>query len=286
MLNRTEFIQRFSSGVHLLDGATGTELRKAGMPKNCCAEQWILEHPQSVLSLQKRYADVGSEIIYAPTFLAQPLALQKWNLSAEAEKMNRDLIALSRSAAPDCLVAGNMTTMQGCVDPRRADTEAQMENAYRVQMEALVSGSPDILVAETLMSFTEAMIILDLAYQLNAPALMISFTCTDDGRLYSGELLPDVIGSLEAHGAAAVGVNCIAASDRLPLLIGALSSRTTLPVICKPNAGIPVDGKYPVGSSLFSSIMRDCAGSGARLIGGCCGTTPDYIEALKTVVKA
>ena len=86
MLDTSQFIRRFAAGIHLLDGATGTELRKAGMPKNCCAEQWIIDHPQALISLQRAYGDAGSEIIYAPTFLAQPLALKKWNRNTKQKR--------------------------------------------------------------------------------------------------------------------------------------------------------------------------------------------------------
>ena len=285
MLNRTGFIHRFASGVHLLDGATGTELRKAGMPQNCCAEQWILENPQVILSLQKKYADAGSEIIYAPTFLAQPLALRKWNLSDDTEKINRELISLSRRAAPNCLIAGNMTTMEGFADSRQADYRNQIRNAYRIQMQALISGGSDILVAETLMNSAEAVMILELAQELNAPAIMISFTCMNGERLYSGERIPDALKAAEENGAAAVGINCITASEDLPGLVRTLCNHTGLPVLCKPNAGIPANGRHPVDKLRFSSIMLNCAENGAGLIGGCCGTTPEYIEALRKALK-
>ena len=137
--------------MHLLDGATGTELWKAGMPRNVCPEQWILEHPQPLLALQQAYASAGSEIIYAPTFRAQPMALSKWNLAEKAESINRELVALSRKAAPGCLVAGDMTTMHGCIDPGQEDRPRQMKAAYLRQMEALIAAGADLLAAETLM---------------------------------------------------------------------------------------------------------------------------------------
>ena len=285
MLNRIEFINQFASGIHLLDGATGTELRKAGMPQNCCAEQWILENPQSILSLQKKYADAGSEIIYAPTFLAQPLALQKWNLSANTEKINQELIALSRRAAPNCLIAGNMTTMQGFVNAHQTDYKNQIKSAYQIQMQALISGGSDVLVAETIMNSTEATILLELAQELNAPAIMISFTCMNCERLYSGELILDALRISEEKGAAAIGINCVTVSDELPKLVRTLYNHTSLSIICKPNAGIPINGEYPVDKLLFSSIMLDCIRNGAKMIGGCCGTTPSYIETLKKLLK-
>ena len=278
MLNREQFIGRFSTGVHLLDGATGTELRKAGMPAECCAEQWIIEHPEAIIRLQQAYAEAGSEILYAPTFLAQPLALKKWGHEKETEAINRELVRLSRTAAPGCLVAGNLTTMRGSA----GDPEA-MRDAYRCQMEALIAGEVDLIAAETLMDSDEAKIILELAGELSAPAVMISFTCRGD-RLFSGEELAEPLRAAEEAGAAAVGINCVPATGELPELIGRLRKVTGLPLICKPNAGYPVQGRYPVGIPEFTSLALDCAGKGANLIGGCCGTTPDYIRNLRRLL--
>ena len=271
-MNREEFAERFSHGVHLLDGATGTELRRAGMPADCCAEQWIIDHPREIIRLQEAYAKAGSEILYAPTFLAQPPALKKWGLEDETEKINRELVRLTRTVSPDCLAAGNLTTMRGSTD----DPEI-MRNAYRRQIEALADSGADLLAAETLMSLEEAEMILDLAGALSAPAVMVSFTCQGD-RLFSGEKLTDALRIAEEAGAAAAGVNCVPASGELPELIGKLRGITGLPLICKPNAGYPVNGEYPVNIKEFTSVMLACTGNGANLIGGCCGTTPDYIR--------
>lgn len=264
-----------------MDGATGTELRKAGMPGNCCAEQWILEHPQALVSLQTAYAEAGSEIIYAPTFRAQPLALKKWRLETRTAEINRELITLSRKAAPGCLIAGNMTTMEGCMVDQQESKQEAMRNAYECQMKTLTDSGADILAAETLMNINEAVMILELAQTIGAPAVMVSFTCGNDGKLYSGERITDAVCAAEQAGAAAVGINCVAASATLPALIRTLRTATNLPLICKPNAGLPVNGRYPVGVSEFASILYACIRNGSRLIGGCCGTTPEYISALK-----
>ena len=279
MLNREQFIERFSTGIHLLDGATGTELRKAGMPADCCAEQWITDHPEAIIRLQRAYAEAGSKILYAPTFLAQPLALKKRGLEKKTEEINLELVRLSRAAVPDCLAAGNLTTMRGSTD----DPEI-MRDAYRCQMKALIAGEADLIAAETLMDLNEAKIILELAEELSAPAVMISFTCRGN-RLFSGEELAEAMHAAEEAGAAAVGINCVPASAELPELISRLRGMTELPLICKPNAGYPVQGKYPVGIHEFTSLVMDCAGKGANLIGGCCGTTPEYIRNLRRCMR-
>jgi 5-methyltetrahydrofolate--homocysteine methyltransferase len=113
---------------------------------------------------------------------------------------------------------------------------------------------------------------------------MISFAARADGTLYSGHELTKILPELEAEGAAAVGVNCIAASDELSALIRKLRLSTQLPLICKPNAGRPANDAYPVDESMFVRIMKDCIREGANLVGGCCGTTPKYLAALKNSI--
>ena len=99
MLTKEEFQQKIQDGVRILDGATGSNLRAAGMPKGCCTEQWVLENPEPLVALQRAYAAAGSQIIYAPTFQAQPIALKTVGMDAQTEKINEALVALSRSAA-------------------------------------------------------------------------------------------------------------------------------------------------------------------------------------------
>ena len=111
MLTREEFSQRLSARPMLLDGATGSSLQKAGMPKGCCTEEWVLAHPEVLVKLQRDYAAAGSDIVYTPTFQAQPIALERVNLQKQTEVVNAQLAALSRSAAPGCLIAGNLTTL-------------------------------------------------------------------------------------------------------------------------------------------------------------------------------
>ena len=280
MLNRTQFTGRFSSGTHLLDGATGTELRKAGMPDNCCGEQWILDRPEALVTLQRAYAEAGSEVIYAPTFRAQPLALRRWGLETETEKMNRELLALSRTAAPDCIIAGNLTTAQGC----GTEDPAAMKEAYRTQIKALTDGGADILAAETLMNTAEAEMILEAAAELSAPPVMISFTCRNGQELYSGEKITDALRAAEKAGACAAGINCVNAAETLPELIAELKEWISIPLLCKPNAGYPANGKYPVDAVRFAAILLACAERGANLIGGCCGTTPEYIRRVRELL--
>lgn len=286
MLTKQEFHDYLAYGIHLLDGATGSNLMLAGMPKGVCTEKWVLENPRAILDLQRRYAEAGSQIIYAPTFQAQPIALEKVGLGDQVEKVNADLIALSRQAAPGCLIAGDIATLAAHCDSWDPDNFDLMVENYRRQIHGLVDGGADLLVGETLMYPQEAEAIVTAAELERAGAVMISFTMQPDGSLYSGADAGKVLQELEETGVCAVGFNCVAADMMTPYLVSKLRRYTSLPLICKPNAGNPVINgagvaEYDLSPAAFAEIMKQCADNGALLLGGCCGTNPDFIAEVK-----
>ena len=285
MLTKEQFHQKIAEGIRFLDGATGSNLQKAGMPKGCCTELWVLENPQALISLQRSYAQAGSQILYAPTFQAQPIALERVGLAAQTEKINAQLVALSRSAAPGCLIAGDLTTLATFTDSWDPEKFDLLVDNYRRQIRGLVEGGADLLAAETLLYPQEAEAILTAAELEGAGAAMYTFTMQPDGSLFSGMDAGPVLQELEKAGAAAVGFNCVAADDMTPYLVSKLRRYTKLPLVCKPNAGVPVIGasglaEYPMTPAEFARIMADCKAQGAALLGGCCGTDPDFIAAL------
>ena len=289
MLTKQEFHDYLASGIHLLDGATGSNLMLAGMPKGVCTEKWILENPRAILDLQRRYAEAGSQIIYAPTFQAQPIALEKVGLGDQVEKVNADLIALSRQAAPECLIAGDIATLAAHCESWDPDNFDRMVENYRRQIHGLVDGGADLLVGETLMYPQEAEAIVTAAELECAGAVMISFTMQPDGSLYSGADAGKVLQELEEAGVCAVGFNCVAADMMTPYLVSKLRRYTALPLICKPNAGNPVINQagmaeYDLSPAAFADIMKQCADNGALLLGGCCGTNPEFIAELRKII--
>ena len=286
MLTKEQFRNLLAQGPLLLDGATGSNLQKAGMPRGCCTEAWILEHTQALTDLQRRYAEAGSNILYAPTFQAQPIALKAVGLDAQAERINAQLAALTRSAAPGCLVAGNLTTLAAFTESWDDGNFDLLVENYRRQIKGLLDGGVDLLAAETLMYPTEAEAILCAAELEGAGAAMYTFTMQSDGSLFSGRDAGPVLRSLEEAGAAAVGFNCVAADMLTPALVSQLRRHVKGPLVCKPNAGVPVIGSdnlahYPMGEAEFAQIMSECLQNGANLLGGCCGTAPEYIAAVK-----
>lgn len=286
MLTKQEFQDRIAGGLRILDGATGSNLRLAGMPKGCATESWVLEHPQVLQRLQRAYAEAGSQILFAPTFQAQPIALQAIGLEKDTEKINAKLVALTRQAAPDCLVAGDITTLATFCDSWNPDHFDLLVANYRRQIRGLIDGGVDILGAETLLYPQEAEAILTAAELEGAGAAMYSFTMQSDGSLFSGMEAGPVLKELERSGAAAVGFNCVSADNFTPGLVAKLRRYVKIPLICKPNAGMPQileDGiaHYDMTPADFAAVIRDCSAMGATLIGGCCGTTPAHIAALK-----
>ncbi len=285
MLSKQEFLAKIQNGIHILDGATGSNLMKAGMPRGCCAEEWVLNHPEALIALQQQYAQAGSQIIYAPTFQAQPIGLARAGLDKDTEKINAMLVALSKSAAPGCLIAGDITTLAAFCDSwDESNFDLLVEN-YRRQIRGLIDGGADLLAAETLLYPIEAEAILTAAELEGAGAAMYSFTMQSDGSLFSGREAGPVLRDLEKAGAAAVGFNCVAADHLLPGLVSKLRRYVTLPLICKPNAGNPVIGsdglaQYPMEPEEFGKILADCRAMGAALLGGCCGTGPAFINKL------
>ena len=288
MLTREELQQKFKEGFCILDGATGSNLQKAGMPRGCCTEKWVLDNPDALVALQHSYAQAGSRILYAPTFQAQPIALEKQGLADRTEQINAQLVKLSRSAAPDCLIAGDLTTLATFTDSWDTDKFDLLVENYRQQIAGLLEGGADLLAAETLLYPQEAEAIFTAAELEGAGAVMYSFTMQGDGSLFSGMDAGPVLAELEQAGAAAVGFNCVAADMMTPYLVSKLRRNVKGPLLCKPNAGNPVIGPdsipvYPMGPEEFADIAKQCRDMGATLLGGCCGTTPEHIAALKNI---
>lgn len=286
MLTKEEFQALFQNGPVILDGATGSNLRRAGMPNACCTEQWVLEHPAVLQELQRGYAAAGSQILYASTFQAQPIALERVGLDAKTEQVNAELVAISREAAPGCLIAGDITTLSGFCDSWDAENFDLLVENYRRQIRGLIDGGADLLVGETLMYEQEAEAIVTAAELEGAGASMYSFTMQSGGYLYGGQDAGPILKNLENLGADAVGFNCVAADMMTPHLVSRLRRYTKLPLICKPNAGNPVINaqglaEYDLRPEEFGKILRQCRENGAMLLGGCCGTMPEHIEKIR-----
>jgi len=278
-MKREEFRALAEQGL-ILDGATGSNLMAAGMPRGVSAEHWILEHPEVLQALQRRYIAAGSQMVYAPTFTASRVYQKE-----PVAELNRRLVAISREAAGDVYVAGDVTTVARPEIPY----EEMLEN-YREQIEALVEAGVDAIAIETMMGLPETSAALEAARALCDLPVLCSFSVTADGMLYFGGSVLEAAQTLEALGADAVGVNCSSGPDQLENIVRNLHEQVAIPVVAKPNAGMPViDDRgvavYPMGPEDFGRSMKKLIEAGAAVVGGCCGTTPEHIAALRRALR-
>lgn len=280
-MTREEFKKLSSREIVLLDGATGSNLMKAGMPRGICTEKWICENPKPLTELQKAYQQAGSQIVYAPTFSANKISLANHGLEEQVYRLNKQLVQISRSAVgTDCMVAGDLTT----TGKQDAEYEALLE-AYKEQISAQLEAGVDLLVAETMLGVTEPMAVLDAARELCDLPVMCTLTVESDGSLFFGGNIYDAAELLEEMGADAVGINCSTGPDQLLSVVENIGKRISIPLIVKPNAGNPVidatgNPVYSMGAEEFACHIKRLIDAGANIVGGCCGTTPAYIAQL------
>ncbi len=286
-MNRNEFLEFCKDRILFLDGATGTNLMKAGMPAGVCPENWILEHKDVMLGLQKAYAEAGSDIVYAPTFTGNRVKLSDYGLEERIEEINTELVRLSKEAVGEgVLVAGDITMTGRQLKPVGDFDFEELIEVYKEQIKILEKAGCDILVVETMMSLQECRAALIAAKEVSDLAVMVTLTFEGDGRtLYGSDPAASAI-TLEALGACVIGANCSTGPDKMEEIIRSIASVTSIPVIAKPNAGLPTvdaDGNtsYDMGAGEFTDEMKRLIDAGASIIGGCCGSTPEYIKGLK-----
>ena len=290
-MNRTEFKAWTQHHVRLMDGATGSNLMKRGMPRGVCTEAWVLEHPDSITSLQQAYKAAGSNMVYAPTFCANRIALAGYGLQGDVSRMNRALLALSKKAVGEgVLVAGDMTTTGKPADPEDSEGYQLLLDAYREQAEALIEGGADLIGVETMMGVNECIAAIEAIRSLGDIAVICTLSVQSDGKCYFDGSVFEAAEVLEALGVDAIGVNCSTGPDQLESVIRTLKASSALPIIAKPNAGMPKiletgEAVYSMQADTFAAHMKRLVEAGASMIGGCCGTTPEYIGKLASLKR-
>ena len=286
-MNKQEFQALIKEHPIFLDGATGSNLQKKGMPTGVCPEKWILDNAQVLIDLQKEFIDAGSNIVYAPTFTANRIKLKEYGLEDQIRQMNHDLVAISREAAGDrALVAGDITMTGEQLAPMGTLDFEELVDIYKEQIGYLEEAGVDLLVVETMMSLQETRAAIIAAKEVSDLAIMATMTFEADGRTLYGTDAQTAAVVLESLGAAAIGTNCSTGPDKMTEIIRQMAAVTTVPIIAKPNAGLPSldeagNTVYDMEAPEFAASMKDLVKAGASILGGCCGTTPEYIRLLK-----
>ena len=287
-MTREDFITLSKDHILYLDGATGSNLVKAGMPSGVCPEQWILEHQDVMLQLQKDYVQAGTNILYAPTFTANRVKLAEYHLEKNMTSMIRDLVAISKKAAESTpghpvYVAGDLTMTGEQLKPMgKMDLETLID-IYKEQILCLVDAGADLLVVETMMSLAETRAALIAAKEVCDLPVIATLTFEADGRTLFGTDAKTAAIVLESLGASAIGANCSTGPAQMESIISEMVSHTRIPVIAKPNAGLPFLDEngttcYNMEAEEFAEEMEVLVNAGATILGGCCGTTPEFIR--------
>lgn len=279
-------------GPVILDGATGSNLQEAGMKMGVCPEQWILEHPEAIVRLQKAYVAAGTNILYAPTFTANRIKLAEYGLEGSLREMNHKLAVLSREAAqgaPDVYVAGDISMTGQQLYPIGDMQFEELVEIYKEQVQALEEAGVDLYIVETMMSLQECRAAVLAIKELSKKPVMVSLTYEETGRTLFGTDPGTAIIVLQSLGADVVGINCSTGPDQMIAQVKAMYEVANIPILVKPNAGLPklVDGKtvYDMQPQEFAEAVRTLAECGARIFGGCCGTTPAHIKAMTDALK-
>lgn len=289
-MKKEELYRLLENGPVYLDGATGSNLQKAGMPTGVCPEQWILDHPDVILDLQKRYIEAGTQILYAPTFSGNRIKLEEYGLADKIVEINTKLVQLCREAAGDKgLVCGDMTMTGESLEPMGDLELEELIDIYKEQAKILYEAGVDLFVVETMMSLAETRAaVLAIKETCDLP-VMVSMTFDEKGKTLYGNTPEGCMVVLQSLGADVVGINCSTGPERMADMVRQMKPYANVPILAKPNAGLPqmVDGEtvYDMGPEEFASFGPMLMEAGAAVLGGCCGTTPEHIASLVAATK-
>ena len=289
-MDRKRFRRLAEQKVLLLDGATGTELAKRGMPVGVAPEAWVAENPETIAEIHRAYYASGSDIVYAPTFGANPLKLAEFGLAAETEALNEKLVAVCRAANPGKLIFGDVAPTGQLVEPYGELGFEACVSAYKRQIAALVAAGADGIAIETMMDLQEARAALIAAREVTTELpVIVTLTFEPGGRSLTGNPPEAALVTLQALGADAFGCNCSTGPVEMAEVIRALKPYADVPLVAKPNAGMPHlrDGRtvFDLGPGPFAEAAARLVEAGASIVGGCCGTTPEHIAALADKVR-
>ena len=275
----------------ILDGATGTQLQKRGYTGECASEEWILQNPQALMEFQKAYVEAGSNVLYAPTFSANAPCLEGHGIKGKVEDFNKRLVKISREASGDkAYVAGDVSPCGRYLQPVGNATFEEVFEIYLEQVKALEEAGVDLYVFETMVCLSDARAAVLAIREVSEKPVFVSFTCDENGKTMMGVDIVAALVTMQGMGVDAFGLNCAAGPDDMVVQLRRLSEYAQVPLIAKPNAGIPevIEGKtvFDFTPEQFTACVDEMASLGVLVFGGCCGTTEEHIKALAEKVAS
>jgi 5-methyltetrahydrofolate--homocysteine methyltransferase len=281
-----------SRPVVLADGATGTNYQNMGIEPGVAPEEWVFDAPDRVRELHRRFLDAGSDLVLTCTFGATTPRLADGPLAGRAREVNLEAAALARrEAGGDRLVAGSLGPTGQLPEPYGLLTRDVAVAAYAEQARALVDGGVDVLVLETFFALEEALWAIEGVQSVTDVPLVVSFSFDQGTHTMMGLSPADVVAAVEPLGVAALGANCgRSLADTDAIVDEFLAAAPALPLWIKPNAGVPrIVGDtvvYDADPETLAAHVRAYADRGARIVGGCCGSTPEHIAAIARALAA
>jgi 5-methyltetrahydrofolate--homocysteine methyltransferase len=278
--------------VLIADGATGTNYQDMGIEPGVAPEEWVFDAPEKVKELHRRFAEAGSDLVLTCSFGATAPRLADGPLAGRAVEVNRRAAELAREAVgDDVLVAGSLGPTGQLVEPYGLLTRELCVDAYAEQAGALAAGGVDLLVLETFFALEEAIWAIEGAQSASDLPLVASFSFDQGAHTMMGVGPADVVAAIEPLGVAALGANCgRSLADTDGIVAAFLEAAPHIPLWVKPNAGVPkIVGDavvYEAGPDELAEHVKAYADSGARIVGGCCGSTPAHIAAISRAVRA
>lgn len=291
-----KLLDRITDGeVLVADGAMGTMLIARGLPPGVCPEEWNLTRPEVLEEIASLYLEAGAEIITANTFGASPMKLGPYGLADRTEVINAAGVAAARKAVGDkAYVLGDVGPSGRLLEPYGDANPDEVYESFKIQARALVSAGVDVIFVETMMDLNEATLAVNAikAVSLDTPVVAaMTFDETPGGFCtIMGVSAEDAASGLAAAGADVVGSNCGNGIENMVKIAGEFRANTDLPLIIQSNAGLPetVDGElvYRETPEFMAARVKDLLDAGVSIIGGCCGTTPEHIRAIRAAVDS
>jgi 5-methyltetrahydrofolate--homocysteine methyltransferase len=290
------FLEKLAARVLVADGAMGTMLQGAGLPSGHCGELWNVEEPARIRGIHEAYLNAGSDIILTNTFGGSRLRLAESGNGERTAEINRAAARVAREAAAPFggIVFGDIGPSGQLMEPFGDVSEEDMFASFLVQAEALVAGDVDAIIVETMMALNEMVSALKAVRAASADIpLVASFSFKKSGnefRTLMGETITQCVEEASDAGADVIGTNCGLGIDEMIEVVRAIRSCTDKPIIAQPNAGLPevVAGKviYRQTPAMMVEKVPALVAAGAGIVGGCCGTNPEYIALLKQKLSA
>jgi methionine synthase I (cobalamin-dependent) len=281
-----------ANGPILTDGAWGTELQARGLPIGDFPDLWNVRHPERVLEVAQAYVDAGSQIILTNTFGANRIRMAELGAQDQVRKINREGVAISRKAAGAQALVFASIGPTGKLLLSGDVTEEELEATFAEQASALAEAGADGLAVETMSDLAEAGAAVRAAKRTGLPvvACMVFDSGKEKDRTMMGATPEQVAKELEASGADVIGANCGQGIEGFAGVCRRLRAASSVPVWIKPNAGLPVmvDGKtvYHATPEQFAAHIPELAHLGASFLGGCCGTSPAFLRAAGSALRA